>query len=144
MAEGNAHVFQMKNITPIERGNGIRSIPLAGASTGAQNIATGMSIFPPGTAIPLHTHSSEEAVVLLEGKAVCEVNGQRYDLVPYDATYVPAGVPHRFINVGDGEMRITWSYGAVNTTRTFVETGETTGHLDSYAGRNTTSEGSGS
>ena len=73
--------------------------------------------------------------MVLKGRAACEVNGERHELEPFDGTFVEAGVPHRFINVGDAALRILWTYSAVDTTRTFVETGETAGHLDSYATR---------
>ena len=83
----------------------------------------------PGTAIPLHTHNVEESVFILEGEATAEVDGERFDLEVGDATWVPAGVPHRFANRGQGRMRIYWVYGGREVTRTIVATGETFEHL---------------
>jgi quercetin dioxygenase-like cupin family protein len=131
----NARIFRLKDLPPVERGRGIKSIPLAGPETGSSVLLQGQTIFPPGGAIALHTHSSDECIVVLEGRAACEVNGERHELEPFDGTFVEAGVPHRFINVGNAVLRILWTYSAVDTTRTFVETGETAGHLDSYATR---------
>lgn len=127
-----ARIFHLGEITPIDRGKGVRSIPLVGSGTGAKTLLTGMSVFPPGTEIPFHTHNTEECIVLLEGHAVCEVNGTRHQLIPFDTTFVTEGTPHRFINVGDSEMRILWVYARVDTTRTFIATGETVGHMDRY------------
>ena len=131
MADGRAtaQILRFDEITPIDRGHGIRSTPLVGEQTGSTVLMTGTSLFPPGTAIPLHTHNSDECIVLLEGRTICEVDGQRHELLPYDTAFIPAGIPHRFINVGDGPMRILWAYSSVHTTRTFVETGETVPHL---------------
>jgi hypothetical protein len=42
---------------------------------------------------------------------------------------VPAGIPHRFLNRGDGPMRIYWVYGGRDVTRTITATGETFEHL---------------
>ena len=44
----------------------------------------------------------------------------------YDTTFIPAGVPHRFINRGKDKMRILWVYSSIQVTRTYVETGEET------------------
>jgi quercetin dioxygenase-like cupin family protein len=116
----------------MDRGNGITSIPLVGGDTGADRLLAGMTLLPAGASIPLHTHSSEEFILILEGDALCETEDGSHRLRPLDSTYVPAGIPHRFINVGDGPMRILWVYTDVDTTRTLVESGETLGHLDSY------------
>jgi HTH-type transcriptional regulator, repressor for puuD len=68
-------------------------------------------------------------VLILDGQATAEVDGKRYDLEAGDATWVPAGVPHRFANRGQGRMRIYWVYGGREVTRTIVATGETFEHL---------------
>jgi quercetin dioxygenase-like cupin family protein len=113
----------------IERGGGIETVPLVGEATGAKGVSNGVTIFPPGGAIPLHTHNAEESVTVIEGEAVCEIEGRREVLHPYDTTYVPPGVPHRFINAGKGVMSIFWVYSSTRVSRTFVESGETVEHL---------------
>ncbi|MFN0074321.1 MAG: cupin domain-containing protein [Chloroflexota bacterium] len=128
----DAHVLRIDEHTVIDRGNGISSIPLAGEKTNAINISNGITAFPRGAAIELHTHNTEEAVTLLEGLADCEVNGERHRVKPFDTTYIPAGIPHRFINVGEGPMKILWVYGSTHVTRTFVASGETLGQFGRY------------
>jgi HTH-type transcriptional repressor of puuD len=86
-------------------------------------------VFEPGTAIPLHTHNVEETVLVLEGEATAVVGQDSVDLEAGDATWVPAGVPHRFANRGQGPLRIYWAYGGREVTRTIVATGETVEHL---------------
>jgi quercetin dioxygenase-like cupin family protein len=128
----DAHILHIDEQAAIDRGNGISSIPLAGEKTDAKNFSNGITAFPPGAAIELHTHNTEEAVTLLEGDAECEVNGERHRVKPFDTTYIPAGIPHRFINVGNGPMKILWVYGSIHVTRTFVASGETTGQFGRY------------
>jgi HTH-type transcriptional regulator, repressor for puuD len=57
------------------------------------------------------------------------VGQDSFELEAGDATWVPAGVPHRFANRGQGPMRIYWVYGGREVTRTIVATGETVEHL---------------
>jgi len=52
--------------------------------------------------------------------------------VGVEATWVPAGVPHRFLNRGDEPMRIYWVYGGRDVTRTITATGETFVHLSEH------------
>ncbi|MFC0406837.1 cupin domain-containing protein [Roseomonas elaeocarpi] len=109
-----------------ERGGGARTIPLVGARHGAQGFMNGITIIAGGAAIPLHTHNCEEAVVLLEGEAIVEIDGAQHRLQPLDTSWIPAGVPHRFINASASEsMKILWTYGRTDATRTLVATGET-------------------
>ena len=117
-------------IEPFDRGNGVVTLPYVGRWNSAMNrITTGQTVFAPGTGLPLHSHNVEESVLILEGDAVAEIDGDRYDLVAGDATWVPAGVPHRFLNRGTTPMRIYWVYGGRDVTRTITETGETFEHL---------------
>ena len=85
----------------------------------------GITSFPPGTSIPLHSHNTIEQVTVLEGEGEAELDGRRVPARPYDTTQIAAGEVHRFLNTGDGVMRILWVYGAAHVTRTFADTGET-------------------
>ncbi len=108
-----------------ERGNGNRTIPLAGPRIGA-GFLNGITVIAPGSAIPLHTHNCEESVVVLEGSAVAEFDGAQHPLSPHDTSWIPADLPHRFINASHTEpLTILWTYARPDATRTLVETGET-------------------
>jgi HTH-type transcriptional repressor of puuD len=71
-------------------------------------------------------------VLILEGEATAEIDGEFFDLEPGQATWVPAGIPHRFFNRGEGVMRIYWVYGGRDVTRTITATGETFAHLSEH------------
>lgn len=114
----------------IDRGNGVVTTPYVGKwNCDTSTITTGQTEFAVGTGLPLHSHNVEESVVVLEGLATVQVGEETFALVAGEATWVPAGVPHRFLNRGDSPMRIYWVYGGRDVTRTMTATGETVEHL---------------
>lgn len=122
-------VLKFDEIPTVPRGGGVETKPLVMKSLGAEGFVSGISTFPPGAAIKLHSHNTEEMVTILEGEATVQVEDQKTDIGQYDTTYVPAGVFHRFINRGNSIMRILWVYGSTHVMRTFADTGETVEHL---------------
>jgi 3-isopropylmalate dehydrogenase len=123
-------VLRYAEIEPFDRGTGVRTLPYVGKWNADQNkVTTGVTEFPAGAGIPLHTHNVEESVFILEGQATAVIGEDSFDLEPGDATWAPAGVPHRFANRGTGPMRIYWVYGGREVTRTICATGETVEHL---------------
>jgi putative monooxygenase len=117
MAE--AHILRIDSLPVVERGNGIQTIPLVTKEIGAKHITTGLTRFPAGAKVPLHSHNCDEQVTILEGEAEAEVDGQRHRLHPFDTTLVPADKPHRFVNVGTSHLTILWIYTSGDVTRTF-------------------------
>jgi quercetin dioxygenase-like cupin family protein len=119
-------IFRPSAITPAERGGGARTYPMVSKRCGSTAMMNGITEFEGGAAIPLHTHNCEEAVMLLEGDAMAEIDGVEQRLVPFELSWIPAEVPHRFRNLSaSGKMRIFWTYASVDATRTLVATGDT-------------------
>jgi len=59
----------------------------------------------PGAGPRLHRHPYEEVFVVLEGRATYVVGDREYEVGAGDVVVVPAGLPHRFVNSGDGPLR---------------------------------------
>lgn len=126
-------VIDPASIAPFDRGNGVVTIPYIGAwNSTATTVTTGQTAFAPGTGLPLHSHNVEESVLVLEGEALAQFGDTEVELVAGQATWVPAGTPHRFANRGAGTMRIYWAYGGREVTRTITATGETFAHLSDH------------
>ena len=96
-------------VAPFDRGNGVVTIPYVGRWNCETNrVTTGQTQFEPGTGLPLHSHNVEESVLILEGEATAEIDGEFFDLTAGEATWVPAGVPQRFLKRGEGVMGSYW------------------------------------
>lgn len=120
-----ADLIRFDESEPVPRGDGIESIRLTPEPLDDQCFLMGVTSFPPGTSIRLHSHNTVEQVTVLEGEGAAELNGEQIPARPYDTTQIAPGELHRFINTGDSVMRILWVYGSTHVTRTFADTGET-------------------
>jgi quercetin dioxygenase-like cupin family protein len=120
-------VLRPSEVKTHDRGGGASTTPLVGPSVGAAAFINGITSFGPGTAIPFHSHNCEESVMLLEGDAMLDIEGQEsVRLQPLDTTWLPANLSHRFRNLSDTRpMKIFWTYARIDATRTLTETGAT-------------------
>ncbi len=120
-----AQVLHYRDLTVVDWGDGVTAQLLVGTALGADDLTSGITSFEPGAALPVHTHNCDEQVSVIEGQAVAEVGADSYPLQPFDTTFVPQGIPHRFRNSGTTVMRILWSYPHSHVTRTLTESGRT-------------------
>ena len=119
-------VLRPSKIKSHDRGGGARTTPLVSPAIGAQGFINGITEFAPGAAIPFHSHNCEESVVLLEGLAMLDIDGKEYPVQPFETTWIPPNLSHRFRNLSDTlPMKILWIYASTQATRTVTETGET-------------------
>ncbi|HWE64977.1 MAG TPA: cupin domain-containing protein [Chloroflexota bacterium] len=60
---------------------------------------------PPGAGPRLHRHPYEEVFVVQEGHATVTVGDDTLQVTGGQIVVVPPGMPHRFVNTGDGPLR---------------------------------------
>lgn len=122
----NAALLKPEQLPTYERGGGARTTPLVNREVGTQSFITGYTSFEGGAVIPFHSHNCQESVVLMEGRAVMDIDGREYELKAHDVTFIPPNVSHRFRNLSQTEpMKILWIYENTAATRTLTETGAT-------------------
>lgn len=119
------HVIRAGDVRAVNRSRGVRTKHLVTSAHHETRFVNGITELEAGAAVPLHFHNCDESVVVLRGLATFDVEGETYELLPDDATLVPAGVVHRFANPGSGVVRLLFIYGSALATRTMADSGET-------------------
>ena len=124
--ELKATMLRAGDLPSVDRVGGASTTRLVSRACGAKTILNGFTSIPPGVMIPMHYHNCEESVLVVDGEAVAEIDGEETQLRVGDVTWIPAELPHRFRNPSpDTTLRIFWTYATADATRTLLESGET-------------------
>lgn len=118
------HYLPFSALPKVERGHGIVNFLVTNATLGAKCMHSGITRLPVGASVPRHSHNAEEQVTVLEGRLRVSLGDQIFDCGPYDSTFITAGVPHDFANIGDKPVLVMVIYGSANPKRKFSATGE--------------------
>jgi quercetin dioxygenase-like cupin family protein len=71
----------------------------------AENFAMRMFELKPGGYTPLHTHSHEHEVFIVEGEGIFVCEGEEYKFGSEHVIFVPGDKEHQFRNTGDSILR---------------------------------------
>ena len=86
---------------------------------------TGISFFAvdndPGQGPGLHTHPYAETWIVKSGRALFIAGDETFEAGANDITVVPAGVPHKFTNIGDGPLQMMCIHAAGTMAQTNLE-----------------------
>ena len=115
------HISRFQEAEQYELSPGALFRDLFKGSLGSVGICGGYGRFQPGASLPCHIHEYDESITIVEGTALCLVQGNHYQVSGYDTAFVPVGKPHRFINKTDTEMAMIWVYAGSEPERTLVE-----------------------
>ena len=78
---------------------------LRGCEYGDVNVSLIFVDVGPGEGPRLHRHAYEEIFIMLEGQSRFTVGAHSVEAQSGQIIIVRAGVPHKFVNVGDGRLR---------------------------------------
>ena len=76
---------------------------------------------PPGSGPRLHRHPYAEMFVLQEGSATFTVGGETLEITGPHIVVVPPSTPHKFINSGDGPLRLVAIHVSAQISTAWLE-----------------------
>jgi quercetin dioxygenase-like cupin family protein len=104
-------VINHQQIPEIEMRPGIRGQFLASKEQGARGVCLLVNSVDPGAAAPLHKHTVEETMLVLEGTVWVRLGEERFMVGPQHTVIIPAGTPHAWGNFGPGVAKLLWAFG---------------------------------
>lgn len=81
----------------------------------------GYGLFQPGGRLPAHVHDFDESICIIDGEAVCIVEGRRHMMKDCATALQPRGRVHYFINESRDEMAMIWVYAGPSPIRIVVD-----------------------
>jgi quercetin dioxygenase-like cupin family protein len=116
-------VINHQEIPEIEMRPGIRGQFLASAAHGARGVCLLVNMVDPGTAVPLHKHTVEETMLVLEGTVWVHVGDERYTVGPQHTVIILAETPHAWGNSGPDVAKLLGAFGGPDPFRdsTYLE-----------------------
>jgi len=77
-----------------------RQVPI-GEAEGSDNFTIRYFRLEPGTHSNLEHHPHEHGVIVVHGRARCQLNEQFHDVGPFDSIYITGNDLHQFVQQGD-------------------------------------------
>ena len=103
-------VIAHHTIPEIQMRPGIRGQFLANKALGATGVSLLTNTVEPGAAAPLHVHTVEETMLVLEGTVWVQVDAARYTVGPQHTVIIPPHTPHAWGNAGPDVAKLLWAF----------------------------------
>ena len=116
-------IIDHRTLPPPEPGEDpkIRRVRFVTKETGAVNVTVGELVMQHGASLRLHTHPTDEAIVLLEGNIQMVVGAESRTVTHGHTLLAPPGVPHRLVNESGADARMYTIFPTDNPTTTYVD-----------------------
>ncbi len=98
----------------IEMRPGIRGRFLANAELGSTAVSLLVNTVEPGAEAPLHMHTVEETMLVLEGTLWARVGDERYTVTENHTVVIPPNTPHAWGNAGSGVAKLLWAFAGAD------------------------------
>ena len=90
---------------------GIRGRFLSHKDVGAEGVSLLSNTVDPGVDVPLHQHTVEETMLVLEGTVWVQIGEERTTVEPNHTVIIPARTPHAWGNAGTEVAELLWAFG---------------------------------
>jgi quercetin dioxygenase-like cupin family protein len=77
---------------------------------GSKHVALGFTVYPVGEKGASHSHTGEETITILKGKAKVSSTKEQQILEQGDVVYLPPKEMHTMENAGEEELQFLWIY----------------------------------
>ncbi len=104
-------VINHQHLPEVEMRPGIRGQFLASKDQGARGVCLLVNSVEPGAAAPLHKHTVEETMLVLEGTVWVRLGEEHYTVGPDHTVIIPANTPHAWGNSGSSVAKLLWAFG---------------------------------
>ena len=108
--ENEMPVINHNDLPQLQMRPGIRGRFLAHKDTGAQAVSLLENQVDPGCNAPLHKHTVEETMLVLDGTIWVKVNDEEHTLGAGHTVIIPANAPHAWGNAGDTVANLLWAF----------------------------------
>ena len=88
---------------------------------GATSLTIGELVMHDGAALRLHTHPTDEAILLLEGSVEMVVGDESRTASPGDTLLAPPETPHKLVNNSGADARMYTMFPTDNPTTKYVD-----------------------
>ena len=88
---------------------------------GADSLTIGELVMHHGAKLRLHTHPTDEAIVLMEGSVQMVVGDETRTVTAGHTLLAPPGTPHTLVNESGADARMYTIFPTDNPTTTFVD-----------------------
>jgi len=113
-------VFRSTDVEFIQRSPGIKVRQLINQEKGAGAVTLGEGFLSPGSSLNLHTHKTEEAIIIAEGTATVICGKETKTVEAGDAILAPAGEAHLLANNSQKPVRFIFFFPTGNTQMDLV------------------------
>ncbi|MEM7252932.1 MAG: cupin domain-containing protein [Pseudomonadota bacterium] len=94
----------------LEMRPGIRGQFLANKTLGSSQVSLLINTVEPGAEAPLHTHTVEETMLVLEGEVWAQVGDERTVVGPNHTVVIPPHTPHAWGNASTTTAKLLWAF----------------------------------
>ena len=91
---------------------GLTHRTVAGPLQGLNTLEVWVQTVDPGSATPVHRHDCEEAIVILKGHGILELEGRTQEFGPGDTLVVPRDAVHQVTCNGTERLSLVAALGA--------------------------------
>ncbi len=114
-------IIDHRTTPPFEPADGREARRFVTKARGAANLTIGELVMHHGSALRLHTHPTDEAIILIEGSVQMIVGNESRTVTPGHTLLAPPGTPHRLVNNSGQDARMYTIFPTDNPTTTFVD-----------------------